>query len=47
MVLVLLMGLELTTEIIGRGSMVGIKLEWGGGWKNFQKLIVWSMYLMV
>ena len=38
------MGAKLTIRITGRGAMVGIKLERGGGWKNFEKLIMWSMY---
>ena len=40
----LLLGAKLTIRITGRGAMVGIKLERGGGWKNFEKLIMWSMY---
>ena len=27
--------------------MVGIRLEQGGWWKNFEKLIMWSKYLMI
>ena len=37
-------GAKLTIRTTGRGAMVGIKLERGGGWKNFEKLIMWSMY---
>ena len=29
---------------MGRADMVEIKLERGGGWKNFAKLIMWSLY---
>ena len=40
----LLLALKLTIRIIGRGDVVGIKSEWGGGWKDFAKLIIWSLY---
>ena len=26
--------------------MVVIKVDWGGGWKNFAKLIMWSLCSM-
>ena len=39
----LLLALEITIRIIIRGGMVGIKLERGGGWKNFCKINVVNM----
>ena len=33
-----LLALKSTIRIIGRDDMVGIKLEWVGGWKNFRKI---------
>ena len=38
------LALKLTIRIIGRGDMVGIKLERGGGWKNFAKLTMWLLF---
>ena len=35
----LLLALKLTISVIGTGGMVGIKLEQGGRWKDFAKLI--------
>ena len=35
--------LVLAIAMIGRGDVVGINLEWEGGWKNFAKLIMWSV----
>ena len=35
--------LALAIAMIGRGDVVGINLEWQGGWKNFAKLIMWSV----
>ena len=37
------LALKLTIRIIARGDMVGIKSERGGSWKNFAKLIMWSL----
>ena len=34
----LLLALKLTTWIMGRGDMAGIKLERGDGWKNICKI---------
>ena len=39
----LLLAPKLTVRIIGRGDIVGIKLEWGGGWKYFAKSIMLSL----
>ena len=36
----LLLALELTITIIGMGHMVGTKVDRGGGWQNFAKLIM-------
>ena len=43
----LLLVFKLTIRIIGRGDMAGIKSEQGVGWKNFEKLIMWSLHSMV
>ena len=39
----ILLALKLTIRIIARGDMVGIKSERGGSWKNFAKLIIWTL----
>ena len=39
----LLLALKLTIRITERGDIIVIKLERGGGWKNFAKLITWSL----
>ena len=36
----LVLELKLIIRIIGTGAMVGIKLEGGGYWKRFEKLIM-------
>ena len=36
----LFLALKLTIKIIGRVDMVGTKMELGGGWKKFAKLIM-------
>ena len=33
-----------TIEIVGRTDMVGMILERGEGWRNFAKLIMWSLF---
>ena len=43
----ILLTLKLTVRIKGMGRMAGIKLERGGGSKNFEELIMWSMYLKI
>lgn len=40
------MTFRLAIRIIGGGSMVERKLEGGGGWKKFEKIIS-SIYLMI
>ena len=39
----LLLALKLTIRIKVRGDVVGINWSGGGGWKNFAKLIMWSL----
>ena len=41
----LLLLLKLTIAIIGRGDMVEINSECGGGWKNVAKLLMRSLYV--
>ena len=42
-----LLALKLIIRIIGGGGTVGMTLEPGGSWKNVEKLMVWSMYLVI